>query len=132
MILWASRRREIWTGTSSRPMGGAGILVCFAQSPPMAMVTPPRSCTRSRDGVDDFYLLFEVLIEEEMELVEGGAGDLPVGLLVHVAKGDGIGEKLVELLAHIAAHFGVEGVWKVFYRHRSISESRGHSACNAR
>src|SRR6266550_5819006 len=36
------------------------------------------------DGVDHFDLLVEVLVEEEVKLVEGGAGDLPVVLFVHV------------------------------------------------
>ena len=44
------------------------------------------------DGVDDLDLLIEVLVEEEMELIEGGASDLPVVLLIHVAQGDGVGQ----------------------------------------
>ena len=67
------------------------------------------------DGVDDLYLLVEVLIEEEVELVEGGAGYLPVVLLVHVAEDDGVGQKLVELLAHLRTNFGVQRVRKVLY-----------------
>ena len=62
------------------------------------------------DGVDDFYLLVEVLIEKEMELVEGGAGYLSVMLLVHVAQDDGVSQELVEFLAHLRTNFGVEGV----------------------
>jgi hypothetical protein len=55
-------------------------------------------------------LLVEVLIEKEMELVEGGAGYLPVMLLVHVAQDDGVSQELVEFLAHLRTNFGVEGV----------------------
>ncbi len=62
------------------------------------------------DGVDHLNLLVEVLIEEEVKLVEGGAGDLPVVFLVHVAEGDGVGEELVELGDHVGADFGAEGV----------------------
>ena len=51
-----------------------------------------------------------MLIEEEVELVEGGAGDLPVVLFVHVAQGDGVGEKLVQFGDHVGADFGAEGV----------------------
>jgi hypothetical protein len=67
------------------------------------------------DGVDDFELFVEVLIEEQVELVEGRAGDLPVVLLVHVAEGDGIGKELVELLAHLRADVGVQAVREILY-----------------
>ena len=62
------------------------------------------------DGVDHLELLVEVLIEEEVKLVEGRAGDLPVVLLVHVAQGDGVGEELVQLGDHVGAHLGTERV----------------------
>ena len=62
------------------------------------------------DGVDHLDLLVEVLIEEEVKLVEGRAGDLPVVLLVHVAQGDGVGQELVELGDHVGANFGAERV----------------------
>jgi len=65
------------------------------------------------DGVDHLDLLVEVLVEEEVELVEGRAGDLPVVLLVHVAQGDGVGQKLVEFCDHVGAHFGPEGMGHV-------------------
>jgi hypothetical protein len=38
------------------------------------------------DGVDHFDLFVEVLVEEEVELVEGWAGDLPVVFFVHVTQ----------------------------------------------
>ncbi len=37
------------------------------------------------DGVHHIDLLFKVLIEEEVELVEGGAAYLPVVFFIHVA-----------------------------------------------
>src|SRR5262249_9670529 len=39
-----------------------------------------------------------VLIIEQMELIEGRSSHLPMVFLVHVAKCDGIGEKLIEVL----------------------------------
>ena len=47
--------------------------------------------------VDQGVLFFVVLIKEKMKLVEGVANDLPVVLLVEVAKGDGVGEDLIEI-----------------------------------
>ena len=108
MILWASRRREIWTGTSSLPRGGRGILVSFGDVAAHGDGDAAEELDALGDGVDHLDLLVEVLIEEEMELVEGGAGDLPVVLLVHVAEGDGVGEELVELADHVGADVGVE------------------------
>ena len=61
-----------------------------------------------RNGVNEFDLLFKVLVEEKMELVEGGSGDLPVVFFVHVADLDGVCEELVEHLAHVGADLGVE------------------------
>ena len=63
------------------------------------------------DGVDHFDLLVEVLVEEEVKLVEGRAGDLPVVLFVHVPQGDGVGEELVEFGNHVGADLGAERVW---------------------
>jgi hypothetical protein len=67
------------------------------------------------DGVDHLDLLVEVFVEEEVKLVEGGAGDLPVVLFVHVAEGDGVGQELVEFRDHVGAYFGVERVGHVLY-----------------
>ena len=53
-----------------------------------------------RDRVDDFVLFFVVLIEQKMELVESGSGHLPMGLLVEIPKGHGVGQQLVELFGH--------------------------------
>ena len=49
------------------------------------------------EHVDQFVLLLVVLVVEEVQLVEGRARDLPVVLLVHVAKGHRVGEKLLEI-----------------------------------
>jgi hypothetical protein len=38
------------------------------------------------DGVDQFHLLIEVLVEKQMQLVERRPGDLPVRFLVQIAE----------------------------------------------
>ena len=45
-----------------------------------------------------------MLIEEKMQLIKSGAGHLPMRLLVEVAKGDGVGEELVQLFGHFQPH----------------------------
>ena len=53
------------------------------------------------NGVHDFDLLAEMLVEQKMKLIEGRSGNLPVSLLVQVAQGHGIGEQLIQLLGHL-------------------------------
>ena len=60
------------------------------------------------DGIDHLDLLVEVFVEEEVKLVEGRTGDLPVVLLVHVPQSDGVGQKLVEFGDHVGADLCVE------------------------
>jgi hypothetical protein len=48
------------------------------------------------DGINEFDLLVEVLIEEQMQLVEPRPCDLPVRFLVQIAEGHGIRKELVE------------------------------------
>ncbi len=50
------------------------------------------------DIVDECILFFVVLIEDEMELVERVADDLPMMLLVEVAEGDSVSKDLIEVL----------------------------------
>ena len=50
------------------------------------------------DRVHQFVLLAVVLIEEQMELVERDARDLPMVFLVHVAQRHGVGEELVQVV----------------------------------
>lgn len=50
-----------------------------------------------------------MLIEEQMELVERAAGDLPMMLFVHVAEGHGVGENLIQIPDAVGADFFVEG-----------------------
>ena len=50
-----------------------------------------------------------MLVEEQMELVEGMPGNLPVVLLVEIAKGDRIGEDLVQVLRARRARLLVQG-----------------------
>jgi hypothetical protein len=45
-----------------------------------------------------------MLVEEEMQLIEGGARDLPVMLLVQIAKRDRVGENLVQVLHGLPAN----------------------------
>src|SRR5258706_3598422 len=49
-------------------------------------------------SVDHLVLLVIVLIEEEMELIERGAGNLPVMFLVQVAKRHRVGQQLIEIV----------------------------------
>jgi len=60
------------------------------------------------DGVDQRVLLFVMLVEQQVQLVEGRTRDLPVMLLVHVAKRHRVGEHLIEVLRAFAADRGVE------------------------
>src|SRR5579872_5753217 len=55
--------------------------------------------------VHEFVLLFVVLVEQEVQLIKGGARNLPVRLLVKVAKGDGVGEELIEAFGHFQPHW---------------------------
>jgi hypothetical protein len=47
------------------------------------------------NGVDQFHLLVEVLVEEQMQLVERWPGNLPVRFLVQIAERHCVGKKLV-------------------------------------
>ena len=47
--------------------------------------------------VHEFVLFFVVLVEKQMQLVESVAGNLPMVFFVEVAKGDGVGEDLVQI-----------------------------------
>ena len=108
MILWASSRREIWTGTSSLPRGGRWMRVSLGYVAAHGDGDAAEKLDALGDGVDHLDLLVEVLVEEQMKLVEGRAGDLPVVLLVHVAEGDRVGEQLVELGDHVGADIRAE------------------------
>ena len=62
------------------------------------MLTPPSDWIRSRDEIHQLALLAVVLVEEQVERIEGGAAHLPVVLLVQIAQRDGVGQQLVEVL----------------------------------
>ncbi len=49
------------------------------------------------DEIDDLDLLVVMLVEQQMQLVEGRAGDLPVVFLVHVAQRHRVREQLIEV-----------------------------------
>ena len=48
-------------------------------------------------GIDQFGLLAEVLVKEQVELLEVGPGNLPVVLLVEIAQGKGVRKDLVQV-----------------------------------
>jgi hypothetical protein len=60
----------------------------------------PKQLNSFGDRVHEFYLLAVMLVEEQMELIEGGTRHLPMRLLVKVAEGHGVGQQLVELSGH--------------------------------
>src|SRR5271155_1116461 len=45
-----------------------------------------------------------MLVEQEMELIKGWSGNLPMRFLVEIAQGNGIGEQQVQLLGHFQAN----------------------------
>ena len=51
------------------------------------------------EQVDQLGLLLVVLVEEQVQLIEGRAGDQPVVLLVEAGEDHAVGEDLVEQLA---------------------------------
>jgi hypothetical protein len=51
--------------------------------------------------VDQFILLAMMLVIEQMKLLERWPSNLPVRLLIQLAKNDGIGQQGVELLRHL-------------------------------
>ena len=57
-------------------------------------------------GVHDQDLVVVVLVKGQKQLVEGGAGSLPVRLLVGVADGHGVGQQPVQGAHGLRAHFG--------------------------
>src|SRR2546425_2825694 len=69
-----------------------------------------------RDGVDHPALFIEVLVEEQVELVEGWPADLPVVLLVQIPQGHGVDQQLVEILGADAANRRVERDGNVSHR----------------
>ena len=56
------------------------------------------------DGVNQFILLVVMFVIKQMELIKGRTSNLPMRFLVQIAKGNGVGKKLVELLGHFQAH----------------------------
>ena len=61
------------------------------------------------DLIDEFELGFKVFIKEQMQRVEGGAGDLPVMFFIQVAEGEGVGEELIEVIDADVASFLIQG-----------------------
>src|SRR5579875_4096380 len=49
-----------------------------------------------------------MLIEEQMDLIKRMAGDLPVMFFVHITKGDGVGQELIQILHAFGADFFVQ------------------------
>ena len=63
------------------------------------------------DRIDQLGLLSEVLVEEQVQLVESRAGDLPVVLLVEVAQRHGVSDQLIKILDAFLAHVLRQGDW---------------------
>jgi hypothetical protein len=68
----------------------------------------PQNLNSLGNGINQHRLLFIVLIVEQVQLVEGGAHNLPMVLFVHVAQRDGVGQQLVEHGDAALARFLVE------------------------
>src|SRR5262249_44515812 len=64
------------------------------------------------DRVNYFHLLAVMLIVKQMQLVEGRTSDLPMTLLVQVAKRHRVGKKLVQLFGHLQSHGFFEFQWQ--------------------
>ena len=60
------------------------------------------------DQVDELELLLGVLVEQQVQLVEGRAGDVPVVLLVQRVQDRRVGEDLVEQPAALDPRVGAE------------------------
>ena len=93
---WSSR--EICTGTSSRPLGGRGNQRRLGDVGGHREAHAAEQLDPLGDLVDQLALLLEVLVEQQVQLVEGRARHLPVVLLVEVAQRHGVGEQLVEVV----------------------------------
>ena len=94
----ASRRREICTGDFFPAAGRTRNDRRFRNVRRHGDAHAAEELNPLGDGVDEFVLLSVVLVKEQMQLVEGGARDLPVVLLVHVAQGHGVREDLVQVI----------------------------------
>ena len=55
------------------------------------------------DGIDNLGLLSVVFVEQQVQLIEGWSGHLPVRFLVEIPQSHGIGKQQVELLGHLQA-----------------------------
>jgi hypothetical protein len=51
-----------------------------------------------RNRIDDVVLLAIVLVEQQMELIEGWAGHLPMMFLVQITERHRVGEQLIQIL----------------------------------
>src|SRR5215469_6374392 len=73
-----------------------------------------------RNGIDQLNLLIVVFVIKQMQLIKRWSSDLPVRLLIQVAKGHGIGEDLVQLLRHLQTYGFLEFERKQM-GHRAVS-----------
>src|SRR5205809_1030751 len=51
-----------------------------------------------RDRIDELVLFAEMLVEQQMQLIEGRPRHLPVVFLVEIAQRDRVGEQLIQIL----------------------------------
>ena len=74
--------------------------------PRVADADPAEHLDALGEHVDQLELLLGVFVEQEMELVEGRPGNVPVRLLVHRVEDGRVGQDLVEQLAALGARLG--------------------------
>ena len=98
-----SRSRESCTGTSSRPRGRTLDPGHLRHVVGHRDGDAPQELNPLRHQVHQLILGLVVLIEEQVQLVEGLPRHLPVVLLVHVPQGHGVRQHLVEGLHALLA-----------------------------
>ena len=103
MVSWASSVRWIIARTSSAPFGRT---IDRRQLGGVARITdcdPAQALDPLREQVDDLGLLLGVLVEQQVELVEGRPGHEPVVLLVERVEDHRVGQDLVQELAALGS-----------------------------
>ena len=80
-ISCAWSRRELGTGTASRPRGGRGMECGLGDVGRHRDGDTPEQLDALGQRIDQLVLLFVMLVEQQVQLLEGGAGNLPVMFL---------------------------------------------------
>src|SRR5437667_3348338 len=113
MCFRQTRDLDVWLLSSSR---GAGDHGRFGDVVSHRKAQPPEKLDPLRDLIHELALLLEMLIKEQVELIEGVPGGLPVMLLIQVPQGHGVGEELVEELHTLPADLDVKRDWQLDHR----------------